>query len=88
MAALDRLSQTLGPPIVEGVLESIECQGKLARLHVRVGDAARTFLIPDIAAAQALQCGPRTAIAVRIEFQAMPVGAAGADGIVRSLEFR
>jgi tetratricopeptide (TPR) repeat protein len=88
VAALDRLSQTLGPPIVEGVLESIECQGKLARLHVRVGDAARTFLIPDIAAAQALQCGPRTAIAVRIEFQAMPVGAAGADGIVRSLEFR
>jgi tetratricopeptide (TPR) repeat protein len=88
VAALDRLSQTLGPPLVEGVLESIECQGKLAKLRVRVGDSARTFVIPDITTAKALQCGQQTAIAVRIEFQAMPLGAAGADGIVRSLEFK
>ena len=88
VAALERLSQTLGPPLVEGVLESIECQGKLAKLRVRVGDSARTFVIPDITTAKALQCGQQTAIAVRIEFQAMPLGAAGADGIVRSLEFK
>jgi hypothetical protein len=73
---------------VEGVLESIECQGKVARLHVRVKDSERIFLIPDLTSAKDLQCGPQTNIAVRIEFQAMPLGAEGADGIVRSLEFK
>jgi len=88
VAAFDRLSQTLGPPLVEGVLESIECQGTLAKLHVRVGDSERMFLIPNITTSNGLQRGQRTAIAVRLEFQAMPLGTAGADGIVRSLEFR
>jgi hypothetical protein len=73
---------------VEGELESIECQGKTARLHVRVKDAERLFLIPDVTAAKDLICGARTNIAVRIEFQAMPMGATGADGMVRSLEFK
>jgi tetratricopeptide (TPR) repeat protein len=88
VAALERLSQTLGPPVVEGTIETIECQGKAASVHVRVGDSERTFLIPDVAGVKDLQCGPREGIAVRIEFQAMPVGAAGADGIVWSLEFK
>lgn len=92
VAALDRLSETLGPPVVDGRLVSIECQGNAARLHVRVGDSERAFLIPDLTLAKDLQCGQRTDTAVRIEFQAMPVGATvgkdGADGIVRSLEFR
>jgi tetratricopeptide (TPR) repeat protein len=88
VAALDQLSHTLGPPLVEGVLETIECQGKLARLRVRVGDSERIFLIPDLTAAKGLTCGPQPGSTVRIEFQAMPVGSAGADGIVRSLEFK
>jgi tetratricopeptide (TPR) repeat protein len=71
VAALDRLSGTLGPPVVEGVLDAIECQGKLARLHVRVGDSRRIFLIPDFTLAKDLQCGPQPDVAVRIEFQAM-----------------
>jgi tetratricopeptide (TPR) repeat protein len=85
ISALNGLSETLGPPVVEGVLESIECRGKAARLHLRVKDSERTFLIPDPTLAKDLRCGPQTGIAVRIEFQAMPVGAEGADGIVRSL---
>jgi tetratricopeptide (TPR) repeat protein len=88
VSALNGLSEALGPPVVEGVLESIECQGKVARLHVRVKDSERIFLIPDLTSAKDLQCGPQTNIAVRIEFQAMPLGAEGADGIVRSLEFK
>jgi tetratricopeptide (TPR) repeat protein len=87
-AALDRLSQALGPPVVEGVLETIECQGQLARLHVRIGDSVRTFLIPDLTAAKGLECGPQPGAHVRLEFQAMPMGSAAADGIVRTLEFR
>src|ERR1700733_9874486 len=39
VSALNGLSEALGPPVVEGELESIECQGKTARLHVRVKDA-------------------------------------------------
>jgi tetratricopeptide (TPR) repeat protein len=88
VSALNGLSEALGPPVVEGVLESIECQGKLARLHVRVNDSAHVFLIPDLTGVKDLQCGPRTNLAVHIEFQAMPLGAEGADGIVRSLEFK
>jgi Flp pilus assembly protein TadD len=88
VAALDRLSRALGPPVVEGMLETIECQGKVARLHVRVADSVRTFLIPDLTEAKDLACGPQTGIHVRLEFQAMPVGSTGADGIVRTLEFR
>jgi tetratricopeptide (TPR) repeat protein len=88
VAALDRLSQDLGPAVVEGVLETIECRGKLGQLHVRIGDSLRTFLLPDIAIAQNLPCGPQTNVKVRIEFQTMPAGATGADGIVRTLEFK
>lgn len=88
VAALDRLSQALGPPVVEGVLETIECQGKLARLHVRMGDSVRTFLIPDLTAAKGLACGPQPGARVRLEFQAMPMGSAAADGLVRTLEFQ
>jgi tetratricopeptide (TPR) repeat protein len=88
ISALNGLSETLGPPVVEGVLESIECRGKVARLHMRVQDSERTFLIPDLTLAKDLPCGPQNGIAVRVEFQAMPVGAEGADGIVRSLKFK
>ena len=90
VSALNGLSEALGPPVVEGVLESIECQGKVARLHVRVKDSERTFLIPDLTLAKDLQCGPQPQanIAVRIEFQAMPLGKEGADGIVLSLQFK
>jgi tetratricopeptide (TPR) repeat protein len=88
LSALNGLSETLGPPVVDGVLESIECKGKVARLHVRVNDVEHLFLIPDLTAVQNLACGPSAAIDVRIEFQAMPVGAEGADGVVRSFEFK
>jgi len=88
MSALNGLSDALGPPVVEGVLESIDCQGNTARLHVRVKDSERLFLISDLTAAKDLACGPARHIPVRIEFQAMPANAGGADGIVRKLEFR
>jgi tetratricopeptide (TPR) repeat protein len=88
LSALNGLSTTLGPPIVEGVLESVECQAKTARLHVRVKDSDRLFLIPDLSQAKDLTCGPATGIHVRIEFQAMPMNTTGADGIVRSLAFK
>ncbi|HUB81583.1 MAG TPA: hypothetical protein VMB03_22440 [Bryobacteraceae bacterium] len=88
LSALNGLSETLGPPVVEGSLESIECKGKLARLHVRVKDREHVFLIPDIGASKDLACGPAGQTAVRIEFQPMPAGATGADGIVRKLELR
>jgi len=88
ISALNGLSTMLGPPIVEGVLQSVECQGKTARLHVRVRESDRLFLIPDLSEAKDITCGPAKDVPVRIEFQAMPVNAAGADGIVRSLAFR
>ena len=88
LSALNGLSTTLGPPVVEGVLQSVECQGKTARLHVRVKDSDRLFLIPDLSQVNDLPCGPAKDIAVRIEFQAMPVNTSGADGIVRSLSFK
>ena len=88
VTALNGLSDTLGPPIVDGLLESIDCQGNAARLHVRVKDADRLFLISDLTIAKDLACGPAKEIPVRIEFSAMPVTAGGADGIVRSLAFR
>jgi tetratricopeptide (TPR) repeat protein len=88
LMALNGLSEALGPPVVEGALESIECQGKVARLHVRVKSADRLFLIPDITATKDLTCGSSPNIPVRIEFQAMPMNATGADGIVRKLEFK
>lgn len=88
VSALNGLSEALGPPAVEGTLQSVDCQGKTARLHIRVKGADRLFLIPDLNAAKGLTCGPASDIAVRIEFQAMPVGAEGADGLVRKLEFK
>ena len=88
VSALNGLSEALGPPVVEGALESVDCQGTTARLHVRVKGSERLFLVPDLAAAKDLACGPGANSAVRIEFQAMPVGAEGADGIVRKLEIR
>jgi hypothetical protein len=84
VAQLERLSQALGPPVVEGTLESVECQEKLALLHVRVENTRRTFVIPALAPT-GLECGPQKDIAVRIEFQAMPLGTSGADGIVKSI---
>jgi Flp pilus assembly protein TadD len=87
IAQLERLSQALGPPVVEGVIESIECRDKVASLHVRVENSPRTFLIPDLAPT-GLECGPQKDLPFRIEYQAMPLGATGADGIVRSLLLR
>ena len=89
-ASLDRLDQALGAhPSIEGALESLEC-GKPAQLHVRVDGAVRTFAMPDLHAVAVrtaggepvtLQCGQQhPAPAVRIEY--------GADGAVRSLEFK
>jgi len=88
IAALDRLSQTLGPPIVEGLLESIECQGKIAKLHVRVNELPKLFLAPDLTEFAGLECGAKPAIKIRLEYQSLPAGASGADGIIRSLEIK
>jgi hypothetical protein len=88
LSALNGLSETLGPPVVEGVLESIDCKGKAARLHVHVKDSERLFLVPDIGAVKDLACDSAPNTAVRIEFHAMPLGATGADGLVRSLTFK
>jgi hypothetical protein len=55
---------------------------------VRVKDSEHLFLIPDLSAAKDIACGPANHVAVRIEFQAMPMGATGAEGLVRSLEFK
>jgi tetratricopeptide (TPR) repeat protein len=88
VTALKDLSDALGPPVAEGVLESIECQGKVARLHVRIEASEHLFLIPDMSLAKELSCGPAADIAVRIEFQSMPMGTSSADGIVRLLAFK
>jgi tetratricopeptide (TPR) repeat protein len=87
LSALNGLSETLGPPVVEGTLEAVDCQGNTARLHVRVKDTERLFLIPDLTLVKDVACGPAANTPVRIEFQAMPMTASGADGIVRKLEF-
>jgi tetratricopeptide (TPR) repeat protein len=87
-AALERLSQAVGPPMVEGVLETIECQGKVARLHVRVNDFPKVFLAPDLTEFAGLECGSQPAAQVRIEYRALPAGASGADGIVSTLEIK
>ena len=87
-AALERLSQAVGPPVVEGVLETIECQGKVARLRVRVNDFPKVFLAPDLTAFAGLECGSKPAALVRIEYRALPPGASGADGIARTLEIK
>jgi tetratricopeptide (TPR) repeat protein len=88
LSALNGLSETLGPPAVEGVLESVDCKGNGARLHVRVKDSEHLFLVPDLSAVKDLACESTPNTAVRIEFQAMPLGATGADGLVRSLTFK
>ena len=88
MSALNGLSETLGPPVVDGILESVDCQRSTARLHVRVKDTARLFLVPDLSLVKGVACGPAANTLVHIEFQAMPATASGADGIVRKLEFR
>lgn len=87
-AALERLSQAVGPPVVEGVLETIECQGKVAKLNVRVNDFPKVFLAPDLTEFAGLECGSKPAAQIRIEYQALPPGASGADGIVRTLEIK
>jgi tetratricopeptide (TPR) repeat protein len=85
-------------PHVEGTLEVMEC-GKLARLHVRVGDAVKIFVIPDptkvdvrsgSGAAVEMTCGPQhPPRALSLDYQELPAAAAmGAAGLVRSLEFR
>jgi len=88
VAALDRLEQSLGPPVVEGVLERVECAGKLARLHVKVREFDNVFVVPESSASGEIQCGAHPARRVRIEYQAMPSGTSGADGMVKSLEFQ
>jgi len=87
-AALERLSQSVGPPMIEGLLETIECQGKVASLHVRVNDFPKVFLAPDLTEFAGLECGSKPAVGIRIEYQALPAGASGADGIVRTLEIK
>ena len=88
-AALDRPAPL---PAVEGTLESLDC-GQIARLHVRIGESVRIFVMPDPRAVRAnlgieLECGPQKSPArVRLEYQALP-DASGADGLVRSIEFR
>jgi tetratricopeptide (TPR) repeat protein len=88
LSALNGLSEALGPPVVEGVLESVDCKGKAARLHVRVKDSEHLFLVPDLSSVKDLVCESAPNIAVRIEFQAMPSGTTGADGLVRSLTLK
>jgi Flp pilus assembly protein TadD len=83
--ALDRLSQTLGPAVVEGVLEFVECDGQTGKLHVRVNGFLKTFLTPDLSHMQGLECGSHPAAQVRIEYQPLPPGSKTADGIARSL---
>ncbi|HUI58190.1 MAG TPA: hypothetical protein VLY04_24615 [Bryobacteraceae bacterium] len=87
VAALDHLAQSLGPPVVEGVLEAVECADKLAKLHVRVRDFENVFVVPQNSATGEIQCGAHPSRRVRIEYQAMPGGTSGADGMVKSLEF-
>ncbi|HEY1342182.1 MAG TPA: hypothetical protein VGF59_31960 [Bryobacteraceae bacterium] len=81
-------------PVAEGTLQTVECLGKLANLHVRVGGAVKKFVIPDPTKVvirsengEAIEftCGPQKARPVRIEYQALPSG--DAAGIVRMLEF-
>ena len=86
-AALDRLSQTLGPPVVEGTLESVECDGKTGQLHVRVNGLLKAFLTPDLSGIEGLECGSHPAAHVRIEYQALPPGSKTADAVVRTLQF-
>ncbi|HEX3744552.1 MAG TPA: hypothetical protein VHW09_11500 [Bryobacteraceae bacterium] len=88
LSALNGLSEMLGPAVVEGTLDRIECQGTAARLHVRVKDAEHLFLVSDRKLLKDAACGPSAGVAVRIAYQAMPLGATGADGIVRSLAFQ
>ena len=89
-------AQSPPPPAVEGNLEQMEC-GRLARLHVRVGNAVQIFVILDPTAVSIrsgtgepveLKCGalnpPR---ALRLEYQPLPA-ASGTTGLVRSLEFK
>jgi hypothetical protein len=55
---------------------------------VRVKDSEHLFLVPDLSAVKDLACGSAPNVGVRIEFQAMPLGATGADGLVRALTFK
>ena len=88
VAALNQLSKALGPPVVDGVLSQIDCRGRAADLHVRVGRSAPHIPYSRLTAAKDLACGAQKDVPVRIEFQAMPLGNEGADGIVKSLLVR
>jgi tetratricopeptide (TPR) repeat protein len=85
-AALDQLSQALGPPVVEGLLESVECQGKVAKLHMKVNGVEKVFLAPDLTGLAGFSCGSKPAAKLRLEYQLLPAGASGADGIVKMME--
>lgn len=84
--SLDQLESALERTVrVDGVLESLEC-GSLARLHVRLGDQVKLFLMPNLSST-GLSCGPqKSQPRVRIEYQPLPPTSEVA-GLVRSLEF-
>ena len=90
-----RVAPPVALPAVEGTLESMEC-GEVARLHVRVGESEKVFVIPDPAIVTIggengtpveLECGPqKPPRRLRIEFQVLPSMPA-VTGIVRTLKF-
>lgn len=82
-------------PVAEGLLQSVECNGAEARLHVKSGDEVKVYLIDDAGsvvirggAGQPVEmtCGKQAPRTVRIGFE--PKAAlAGVAGIVRTLDF-
>jgi tetratricopeptide (TPR) repeat protein len=81
---------------VEGVAESLDCNGESARFHVLVGKARMIFEIPDPSnvlikhsgeAHHDFTCGVQKPFPVAVDYAVKPDAKKGSAGIVRELDF-
>lgn len=81
---------------VQGIAIKLECDGKRARLHVKVGTETMIFAIEDPSDVQLkhsgessfeFRCGPQKPFPVAVEYAPAVQGARGVAGLVRVLEF-
>ncbi len=80
---------------VEGILETLECAGSTANMHVRSGNETLVFVILDpstvvVRGGKTLEfrCGPQGERPIAVEFEKSEEADPGVAGVVRALEFK
>jgi Flp pilus assembly protein TadD len=83
---------------LEGTLQQVDCLGGQARLHVEVAGKQMVFLIQDpsrVTVRSSNQeggykfiCGPQQPVKIALEYLPSADSKLGADGVVRSMDFR